>query len=259
MPGPADLPEVLHPFVAAPARSGLFCDFDGTLAAIVADPAAARPVDGAVAVIEGLAARLGVVAVLSGRPVAFLEPFFGPHITLAGVYGLEQRIDGERHDHPDGERWRAVIAEVVDRAVGGGPAGMRTESKGLSLTLHFRGRPELEGAVRDWAGAEAARTGLELRGARQSFELHPPVPADKGTTLEALAAGLDAVGVAGDDVGDLPAFDAVDRLAAHGVAGARIGVRSSEESGELVTRADLLVDGPAGVVALLGDLLDALG
>lgn len=258
MTGPADLPGVLHPLAADPRRAGLFCDFDGTLAAIVADPAAARPVAGAVEVVGALAARLGRVAVLSGRPVSFLEPFFPAAVDLAGVYGLEQRVGGERRDHPEGARWRSVVGDVVDRAAGGGPAGMRAESKGLSLTLHFRGAPEIDGAVRRWAEAEAARTGLELRPARMSYELHPPVAADKGTTLEQLADGLGAVCVAGDDVGDLPAFDAVDRLVAQGCAGARIGVRSAEESGELVTRADLLVDGPDGVVALLHALLAAL-
>ena len=39
----AHLPAPLRPLAAEPARSALFLDFDGTLAAIVEDPAAARP------------------------------------------------------------------------------------------------------------------------------------------------------------------------------------------------------------------------
>src|SRR4051812_8239399 len=57
---------------AAPARTALLCDFDGTLAPIVDDPAAAGPLPGAVEVLARLSERLGLVAVVSGRPVSFL-------------------------------------------------------------------------------------------------------------------------------------------------------------------------------------------
>jgi trehalose 6-phosphate phosphatase len=84
-----------------------------------------------------------------------------------------------------------------------------------------------------------------------SVELHPPIAADKGTALEALTAGLSAVCYAGDDRGDLPAFDALDRLAAAGVHTLRVAVASPEAPPELVHRADLLVDDPGGVIDLL--------
>jgi len=90
-----------------------------------------------------------------------------------------------------------------------------------------------------------------------SFELHPPIPADKGTALLERATDLDAVCFIGDDVGDLPAFDALDKLQAEGVHTWRVAVRSEEESSDLVERADLTVDGPAGVMALLEALRPA--
>ena len=71
--------------------------------------------------------------------------------------------------------WRAVVEEAARRAEATGPGGMSVERKGLSLTLHFRARPEEQGAVRAWAAEEAARSGLEVRPAKQSVELHPPV------------------------------------------------------------------------------------
>ena len=86
----------------------------------------------------------------------------------------------------------------------GDPAGMHVESKGLSITLHYRGRPRLEPRVRAFAEAQAARSGLECRPARMSYELHPPIPADKGSALAELSEGLAAVAFIGDDVGDLP-------------------------------------------------------
>jgi trehalose 6-phosphate phosphatase len=123
------------------------------------------------------------------------------------------------------------------------------------LTLHYRGRPDLQRDVLIWAEHQAARSGLLVRPAKMSVELHPPIAADKGTTLETLAAGLTSVAYLGDDVGDLPAFDGLDRLAAAGLTTIKVAVRGAEQSDELVGRADLVVDGPEGALALLHALI----
>jgi len=240
-----------------PATAGLFTDFDGTLSPIVADPAAASPVDGALEALAALAARIARVGVLSGRPLSFLDDRFPEPLVLAGLYGLEVREGGTRRDHPEAGAWRDIVSDVV-QAGPSGPDGMHVENKGLSVTLHYRGRPELEPAIVEWAEHQAARSGLELRPAKMSVELHPPIEADKGTTLEALAAGLDAVAFLGDDVGDLSAFDALDRLAAIGITTVRVAVRATEQSDELVARADVVVDGPEGALALVRELVDAI-
>jgi trehalose 6-phosphate phosphatase len=213
--------------------------------------AEARPVDGAVELLDHLAGRLGLVAVMSGRPVDFLRPLLPPSVTLSGLYGLEVVRDGVRSDLPGAGAWREVVADVARISVDRGPEGMVVEPKGLSLTLHYRTRPDVAPAVVAWAETQAARSGLVARPAKMSVELHPPIAADKGTALEALTAGLAAVCYAGDDQGDLPAFDALDRLAAAGVHTLRVAVVSPEAPPELVERADLLVDDPGGVVDLL--------
>jgi trehalose 6-phosphate phosphatase len=123
------------------------------------------------------------------------------------------------------------------------------------LTLHYRGHPELESTVRALAERQAARSGLWVRPARMSFELHPPIPADKGTAVRDLADGLGAICFFGDDLGDLPAFSELQRLAAEGVATARIAVRSDEAPEELLDAADAVVDGPEGARDLLQQLL----
>jgi trehalose 6-phosphate phosphatase len=248
----------LEPILSDPVRAGLFCDFDGTLAEIIDEPDLARPAEGMPQLLGELAGRLGVVGVLSGRPVSFLETLFPREVLLAGLYGLETLIDGVRHDHPSGGMWREVIDDVASSSIAHGPAGMRVEEKGLSLTLHFRTHPEIEDVVRTFAEKQGARSGLQVRSARMSFELHPPIDVDKGTALLELTGDLATVCFIGDDVGDLPAFDALDELARVGVAVVRVAVRSAEESAELVERADILVDGPSGVSAMLGDLRGAL-
>jgi len=243
--------DLLAPFVERPAQAAVVLDFDGTLSPIVDVAAEARPVDGAVGLLDHLAGRLGLVAVMSGRPVDFLRPLLPPSVVLSGLYGLEVVRDGVRSDLPGTDAWREVVADVARTSAAEGPEGMVVEPKGLSLTLHYRTRPDLAPAVEAWAEAQALRSGLQARPAKMSVELHPPIAADKGTALEALTAGRAAVCYAGDDRGDLPAFDALDRLAAGGVHTVRVVVASPEAPPELVARADLLVDDPGGVVDLL--------
>jgi trehalose 6-phosphate phosphatase len=245
----------LAPFVERPAVAAVVLDFDGTLSPIVDVAADARPVDGASDLLDHLARRLGLVAVMSGRPVDFLRPLLPPNVVLSGLYGLEVVRDGVRHDLPGAGAWREVVADVARISADRGPDGMVVEPKGLSLTLHYRTRPDVAPAVQAWADAQAARSGLVARPAKMSVELHPPIAADKGTALEALTSGLSAVCYAGDDRGDLPAFDALDRLAAAGVHTLRVAVAGSEVPPELVARADLVVDDPEGIV----DLLQRLG
>ena len=241
----------LAPLLQRPGRSAVLLDFDGTLSPIVDAPADARPLEGAIDVLAVLARRFAVVAVVSGRPVEFLAPFVPDAVVVSGLYGLEVLRGGRRTDHPGAAAWRAVVDEVTQRSVTDGPAGMVVESKGLSLTLHYRTRPDLEHPVAGWASAQAARSGLVVRPARMSVELHPPIAADKGSAVDDLAHGVESVCFVGDDRGDLPAFDALDRLEERGVAAVRVAVASDEVPGALVDRADLVVDGPSAVLDVL--------
>src|SRR3546814_348712 len=119
----------------------------------------------------------------------------------------------------------------------------------------YRTHPDDAGEVLVWATDQAERTGLVVREAKMSLELHPPLSYDKGSAVEELVAGLDAACFMGDDVGDLPAFAALDRLAERGVATLKVAVTTSESVKAMVESADLLVDGPQGALALLHDLL----
>lgn len=243
------------PFLDHPELGAVLTDFDGTLSPIIDDPAAARPLPGAVQTLAELAPRYGRVGVLSGRPVAFLAGRFDPAILLVGLYGLETIDAGRRHDHPLGDRWRTVVDRVVAAARSSLPEGVLIESKGLSLTLHYRSAPAAAAAVLAFAQREAASSGLECRGAKMSVELHPPIAVDKGTALLEHVGGLAAVCFIGDDEGDLPAFDALDLLATTGTHTVRVVVRGRETSTAMLARADVVVDGPEGVQDLLRSLV----
>lgn len=245
---------LLAPLARNPARSAVIMDFDGTLAPIVEDPAAAVPLPGVVDCLLALQERYAVVAVVSGRPVAHLQRHLPGMRAMAGLYGLERVRGGEVELHPQVAEWRPIIEEAAAAARRDLP-GVGVEDKGLSLTLHVRPAPEMAGAVEAWAADTAARTRLEVRRARMSAELHPPVEADKGTVASELVSGLAAACFIGDDVGDLPAFLALDAFAEGGGSAVRAVVMSEEVTPAMVTEADVLLEGPPAVLAFLRALL----
>lgn len=252
------LPDHWRPLVAEPLAAGLFVDFDGTLSAIVEDPASAVPVPTVVRLLEDMAESLGEVAIVSGRPLDFLDRVFGPAVDIVALYGLEVRLGGRRADHPQSGTWREAVADVAAAAADRGPEGIMVEPKGMSLTLHYRQAPEAESAVREFAAAQSGRSGLVIRDAKMSIELHPPIDVDKGSALRELAAHLDVVAYVGDDRGDLPAFDVLDELEADGVMVVRGAVEGEGAPADLLGRADVRFDSPEAVAESLGSLASVL-
>lgn len=251
---PDDFPGVLVPLVRHPSESALFLDFDGTLAPIVVDPADARPVEGARELLVHLARRLSLVAVVSGRPVAYLLDALGrpPGVHLAGLYGMEEvTATGHVRQDPAAARWAPAVDAAARAAAATAPEGVSVEHKGLSVTLHWRRAPSAEEWARGIAIAQAEATGLVVQEGRMSVELRPPVRADKGTVVSRLAAGHGVVGFVGDDLGDLPAFEVLTHLQETGVDVARVAVADEESAAAVVAAADLVVDGPAAAVRLL--------
>jgi trehalose 6-phosphate phosphatase len=258
---PVPLPAPLVPLAADPAHGALFLDFDGTLAAIVEDPTAARPLPGVRALLADLAGPFALVAVVSGRPTAFLTEVLGDPagVTLAGLYGLERALGG-----PELASWAAVVDEVVAEARAGAPAGIYVEPKGLTVTLHWRHAPEHKDWVLAFAERQHARRGLAVHPGRAERELRPPLDVDKGTVVRALGAEhagqLRAAAVFGDDIGDLPAFAAAGELRSgdgRPLQVVRVAAVDAESPPEVAARADVTVPGAAGAVALLRALADA--
>lgn len=253
--------DLLRPFLESPDDALVAVDFDGTLSPIVDDPAAARPVDGAVEVLEELARHVGELAVVSGRPIEFLEQWFPmpSDVTIVGLYGLEARRKGMREDHPTSGVWRETVADLATRARIQGPAGMVVEPKGMSLTLHYRQTPEIAEDVARWAEEAAGPAGMRVRPAKMSVEVHPPIDEDKGTVVARLSDDhTGPVLYAGDDVGDIPAFTLLEQMRDSGRQTLRLLVDSDEAPAELRAMADLLVESPAEMARVLSDLSSGL-
>ncbi|MDQ4027274.1 MAG: trehalose-phosphatase, partial [Actinomycetota bacterium] len=126
-------------------------------------------------------------------------------------------------------------------------------------TLHWRAAADPQAAqeaVRQMVSELSSRYEVTPAEGKASCELRPPVEFSKGHVVldRARALRLRAALFAGDDHGDLPGFDALDELAAEGMTTVRVGVRSDEAPPELLDRADVVVEGPAGVVNLLSAL-----
>ena len=218
----------------AESPAGLLTDFDGTLSPIVADPTLASPADGVVEALRGLASRLAVVAIVTGRAPMDARQMVGvPELLVAGNHGtewLEPSAD-EPSPSPEATRLRLLLDGVLDRL----PVldGVAVEHKGLSATVHYRNAADPEAAVatlRRALGTPPAP--LELRSGRMSIELRPVGLGDKGAAARTIIErfGLRGLVVMGDDLTDLDMFAAVAEARSAGrLRGAIIGVGGADE------------------------------
>ncbi|MEU8589023.1 trehalose-phosphatase [Streptomyces sp. NPDC048664] len=254
----------LDAILARPGRAVLAFDFDGTLAPIVPDPDQARAHPGAVPALAALAPHVASVVVITGRPAAVAVRHGGladvpglADLVVLGHYGAERfsartgTVDAPA-PHPGVAAVRAELPGFLQSI--GSWKGTWIEEKGRSVAVHTRRADDPDAAfeaLREPLADLALRHGLILEPGRLVLELRPP-GMDKGAALldHVRRTGADAVLYAGDDLGDLPAFAAVDKLRSEGVPGLLVCSGSTEVT-ELARRADLVVDGPQGVVRLL--------
>ncbi|WP_159769309.1 trehalose-phosphatase [Streptomyces sp. HM190] len=261
--------DALDAILADPGRTVVALDFDGTLAPIVPDPEQARAHPDAVTALAALAPRVLSVAVVTGRPadVAVRHGGFAgvpglEHLTVLGHYGAE-RWDAATDTvtapppHPGVAAVRAELPAVLERA--GAGEGTWIEEKGRAVAVHTRRAADPQAtfeALRAPLTDLATRHGLIVEPGRMVLELRPP-GMDKGVALRrhVVDSAATAVLYAGDDLGDLPAFAAVEKLRGEGVPGLLVCSGSTEVT-ELSERADLVVDGPEGVVRLLARIAE---
>lgn len=267
----ADGEERYAALVARAADVVVGLDFDGTLAPIVDDPEAAHIHPDAPEVLTALAGAVRAVAVITGRPAR-------QALALGGLDQVGDAIGGNGRElylfgQYGNERWSSTNRRVVSPRP---PAGLATfgrelprvlrsadadeafvEDKGLAVAVHTRRlddpddafdrlvKPITELAERHGLSVEPGRQVLEVR----SHGMH------KGLVVDWLMEHLEAGGFlfAGDDLGDVEAFEAVLDLRRRGVPTLLVCSASREEP-TLREMSDVVVDGPAGVLDLLRKL-----
>ncbi|MFJ9092110.1 trehalose-phosphatase [Streptomyces globisporus] len=266
--------EGLDAVLARPDRAVVALDFDGTLADIVPDPEQARAHPGTVEALAALAPKVAAIAVITGRPAGVAVRYGGfagvpglEHLVVLGHYGAERwdAVTGTVHapaPHPGVTAVRAELPGVLHEF--GAWNGTWIEEKGQAVAVHTRRAQDPQAvfeSLRGPLGELAAKHGLIVEPGRLVLELRPP-GMDKGVALAGFVAELDAESViyAGDDLGDLAAFAAVEKLRSEGPDGipGLLVCSGSAEVPELAERADLSVPGPAAVVDFLAALADRL-
>lgn len=195
---------------ATAKRLLVVCDYDGTLAPIVLDPASARPAPGAVEAVRELNALPRThVALLSGRSRRDLMRLTGlgertdtTDLRLVGSHGAEH---GPVLDPSEPlARQAALVTDALREVVRGVP-GTFVEAKPYGAAVHVRGASEAdaERVVDTVLEGPARLPGVRVLRGKSVVELSV-VDADKGEAVRRLAREVDAdVAVAiGDDETD---------------------------------------------------------
>lgn len=217
--------EALETLNARSSGAGLLLDFDGVLTPIVDDPEASQMPQNVAEALARIAARMRLVAVVSGRPLAFLvDRVAVPGIQLRGSYGVEVMRNGSPSVHPGMASWLEPLREATQTlhlATQDLP-GVRVEEKSVSVAVHWRqasDRHLAERRISEVTSRIATASGLRLEPGKMVRELRAPLGIDKGVTVEDLARefGLTLPVYIGDDLGDLPAFRKVQELGGIGL------------------------------------------
>jgi trehalose 6-phosphate phosphatase len=257
--------------VRAAPRAVVGLDFDGTLSPIVDDPESAHIHPDASGVIVDLVREVAAVAVITGRPARQVLDLGGLEDVgrLLGDAGSDLQVFGQYGN----ERWSSTNRRILSPRP---PRGLATferelpgvlrrhdaadayvEDKGLAVAVHTRRLPDPDAAFQRLLpaiGDLAKRCDLVVEPGRNVIEVRSP-GMHKGLAVRALVDELDAGAFlfAGDDLGDLEAFEAVGELRAGGMPTLLVCSASTEESA-LVPLSDVVVSGPDGVLALLRQL-----
>lgn len=221
----------------------LFLDFDGTLVEIAERPDAVVVDPSLPDILTQLQRKLhGALAIISGRPIAFLDRCFSPCVfDSAGLHGVEHRIGGifspcDPEEHPV---LRAVVRRLVD--IVAAKPGLLVEDKGCSVALHWRLAPQEKDFALTIAQAalEALGPDYRIQYGKAVAEILPSA-AGKGKVIERFLqeppyAGRIPVFI-GDDLTDENGFKVVN---AQGGLSIRIGQGESVARVRLGTPADL--------------------
>ena len=204
----------------------VFLDYDGTLAAIVDDPAEAHIGEEVRRALSFLSQSMPV-GVISGRALEDVKSMVSlDGLIYGGSHGFEiETADGDRLRPPDVGDAVAQLqqAEQLLKERSSGLNGVFVEAKPYAIAVHTRRAESQE--VRRAAGELAEDVAgrfdhLVIRGGKEIHELRPAMDWDKGAALIHLLDTLPDVHVPlyiGDDETDEDAFRAADSRAGVGI------------------------------------------
>jgi len=239
------LPATLRQAVVRLARTPrllVVCDYDGTLAPIVADPAQATPRPESVQALRSLAALPETTAgVISGRGLSDLAALsrLPAGVHLIGSHGAE--FDpGFAHTLDDEAQALRRRLEADLELLVGRTRGVFLEPKPASIAVHVRrAEPSVGESVLEAVRSGPARLrGVHVTEGKAVIEL-AVIETDKGEALDMLRrqSGATAALFVGDDLTDEKAFA---RLAGQDV-GVKVGLGESLAAYSLTDTGDVAV------------------
>jgi trehalose 6-phosphate phosphatase len=257
--------------VALASQAVIALDFDGTLSPIVEDPAQAHIHPDAAEVLTALAPKVRAIAVVTGRPARQVLALGGLEEVADALAegGTELLVYGQYGN----EHWSSTRRTILSPRP---PVGLATflrelprilrehdaadayvEEKGLAVAVHTRRLADPQAAFERLLAPlrEAAEShDLTLEPGKQVIEVRSP-GMDKGLVVDKLVDTLDAKALlfAGDDLGDVEAFESLDAWAQEGLSTLKVCSDSADDGSEspLAQLADVVVAGPDGVLELL--------
>ena len=253
--------------VMSSAPAGLITDVDGTISPIVERPEEAGVHPDARDLLARLAAKLPLVAAVSGRPIEHLVRVLAVDgMVYVGNHGLEWWEHGRSSPVSEAVPYVSSVASTLRdlRARLGSMPGVFVEDKGVTGAVHYRQAPDRDAARRAILDAISesppAKTLHAVEG-RMVVNILPPIKADKGTAVERLARhrALRGVLYLGDDVTDLDAFRALRQMRETGQRTTlSVAVVSREAPAELEREADYIVASVEEVVNFFRQLAEWL-
>ena len=205
-------------------RLGLVLDFDGTISEIAPTPEQAHVLPEAARALRGLANKLPLSAVMSGRAVSDVAALVGVDgLAYLGNHGAELLHDGQLELAPEAQAARDAVFGVFEelRSAVDLP-GLVWQDKRLSATVHFRLAADPDSAARQLDDAlrraGPATRGVEAFWGKMALELRPVNGPDKGSAARSLARRFDLDGLlfVGDDTTDVDAMRAVSEMSSEG-------------------------------------------
>ncbi|HEU5383462.1 MAG TPA: trehalose-phosphatase [Ktedonobacteraceae bacterium] len=248
---------------------GLIFDIDGTLSPIAPTPDEAKLYPGVASLLEE-ARTYAHVAIVTGRAIEDAASMVNIEgITYIGTHGVEW-CEGLPSTHPvqvNAEVLPCIkpgqqLLDLAEQTLAGWP-GVIIERKRLGGSLHYRLAPnaeEVRQVILETLREPAHEQHFLLSQGKQVIDIKPALHIHKGQALKSLVQRYSLKGVifAGDDRTDLDAMLEIEHLRQEGLQAAAIAVQAADTLPELLEHADIVVQGVAGMVRLLHDMLEQL-
>jgi len=200
----------------------LFLDYDGTLADFTKHPDIIEPNSEVIELVEALIKCENITpAIISGRRLAHIQKLIPlENILLAGTYGLEIQLPGDKIFHPidyskirpDLEKFKPQWQSLID-----GKSSFFLEDKGWTLALHARYAEEkmadeILSAAKQLARKMVNPDMFQVKAGHKFLEVSPK-QANKGHCVKYLMNIIPTQGKTliymGDDDKDEQAFEVV--------------------------------------------------